>query len=922
MAGSSTSIDVAFFSYAKGKSSLSPQKLTDYLQKATEYCHLKQPLLGMIDIKAVHHVQKTVSEGKLLRIQFGKDAQKIRDVTQLYYAFVKSYREQKAVVSAGEAIISKTNNSRKNHQLFVDLQRSQSYGFTKPILFTYHGAEHVVTSWSSLFVEVCGLLFNDYREQFVKIVNGDLPGYHALIFSDEKNKNKLRSAKSFASGYYVETNLSATTLVSRICSLCKLFGVPENDLQIAYQIKKEPQKEHSKPTTTQKKHVEIMETPSIDAFKRFLLEKQLLAERTADNYCKALHAIEDYIQKNNLEYHVFSCTADTMQRVIDDLTSQSDFDIMDKARHRQFLAAMKQYLMFLRGECKTKPDFVQSRKRTIREAVVRVLSLENRPLTVPEILQRIQEQDLYAFNSQNPQLMVYDAIRKSCLGMKTRDHTKDDTFIKVETGEKLPRFFLLNDIRANNKDSDAQKHKENLHNRILQVAAETFPNGIRPASIIDLNKLKRSFANRFQEDIPDGTDIATILKDNGLQNGEKVYILSDVQKQRLKDLILQIFADGHRVIYYSEVLNHHSDLLEACHLFEASLMKVSFGSLLPQTICKEELILADRDANEIEEITRAFGEELVLTFTQVKARCPYLTLSAIKSALSRSSRFVWSSIETYAQTDLIQLDPVEVNLIHKDVIPQIQKDGYYSLARLPMEESCALNPGISVSAVRDTIFIRHLAEKCDRSGLIATPKGTHATSAQLLEGWCKGQEQLTLDELEAYERELTGHHAVLGISAACHSMVRIDQDHFVCDAMIDFDVDAVDRAISLFGAERIIPITAITSFTSFPDVPGYTWNLYLVESFLRRFSKRFTIDGGPAKMSFVGGICPASMHFDCYEDRLAQAVVQDNVPLTEDCVGRYLTQNKYILRRSDTVRKVLKKALFLIDQRGDSNVRL
>ena len=95
----------------------------------------------------------------------------------------------------------------------------------------------------------------------------------------------------------------------------------------------------------------------------------------------------------------------------------------------------------------------------------------------------------------------------------------------------------------------------------------------------------------------------------------------------------------------------------------------------------------------------------------------------------------------------------------------------------------------------------------------------------------------------------------------------------------------------------MIPITAITSFHSFPEVEGHSWNLYLVESFLRRFSLEYRIMGGPAQISYVGGIFPRSTSFAQYEDLLAAAVVQDAVPLNIEAIGQYLTGKKYILRR-------------------------
>ena len=92
--GKTMSVEDAFFVYAKECTGLPPRMLSEYLQKAADYCHLKQPLLGMTDANAVRKVHQKVAEGKLLRFRFGKETQAIRNVTQLYYTFVKSYHEK------------------------------------------------------------------------------------------------------------------------------------------------------------------------------------------------------------------------------------------------------------------------------------------------------------------------------------------------------------------------------------------------------------------------------------------------------------------------------------------------------------------------------------------------------------------------------------------------------------------------------------------------------------------------------------------------------------------------------------------------------------------------------------------------------------------------------------------------------------
>ena len=272
MTGESMTVQDAFFSYAKGKIGLPTKMLLDYLQKASDYCHLKQPLLGMTDVIAVRKIQQKVAEGKLLRFRFGKDTQTIRNVTQLYYNFVKSYREMKEQPVVPEEILPQTppiesessaiepvdvtsGHAAKNQVLGstphimeftsssgeeklsieyeVDFTKDSTFLFTKPNFYIYKSQRHDVKSWNRLYVEVCGLLFTDHQTAFMGIINGDIPGYNSLSFADEQNYRRMREPKSFAPGYYLESNLDATSIVRKLRGLHQLFDIGDN-LQIFY----------------------------------------------------------------------------------------------------------------------------------------------------------------------------------------------------------------------------------------------------------------------------------------------------------------------------------------------------------------------------------------------------------------------------------------------------------------------------------------------------------------------------------------------------------------------------------------------------------------------------------------------------------------------------------------------------------------
>lgn len=281
MSGTPTSIQDAFFAYAKGKIGFPPKMLSDYLQKASAFCDLKQPLLGMTDVVAVRNIQQKVAEGKLLRFRYGKDAQAIRNVTQLYYNFVKSFHKAKVQPVVLEQALSSgitvdlastvTENSanaqaesdnylptiltaesveesteehtgepestdaeeQPSDELWVDFTKGSSYLFTKPNYYVYNGERHDVKSWNRLYVEVCGLLFEDHRSAFMEIMNGDIPGFNTLAFADAHHYERMRVPKPFAPGYYLESNLDATSILRKLCGLHHLFDVGDH-LQISY----------------------------------------------------------------------------------------------------------------------------------------------------------------------------------------------------------------------------------------------------------------------------------------------------------------------------------------------------------------------------------------------------------------------------------------------------------------------------------------------------------------------------------------------------------------------------------------------------------------------------------------------------------------------------------------------------------------
>lgn len=457
-----------------------------------------------------------------------------------------------------------------------------------------------------------------------------------------------------------------------------------------------------------------------------------------------------------------------------------------------------------------------------------------------------------------------------------------------------------------------------IESSVLDVIARYFPNGIQPDSIIDKKKLFRLYKEEKGVDMPDVFDLKTLINSCGITAGKKVYVLSEEYKASICTTINELFSAGNNVLFYNLLLK--LPVFEECHIYEASTLKTVVCALLPNAVYEKYYMCSSADTSVLQEIVDAYGDEVKLTYAQIQNRKPYMDFDFIKRELSFSDQFAWDENETYAQVRLIKLADADVQEIRNKFLPEVEGKGFATMHHLPLSDSCALNPGVSYYAVREAMYLRHMSEKYSRNGLIVTRYGEKRTSYQILCEYCHSLEKATLGEINQYGQALLGNQPTTIVSAAIYNMIRIDRTTFVNEDSIVFDAGAIDRAVEQFVGTKVIPLINITSFTAFPEVEGYSWNLYMLDCYLRRFSKKFTMIGDPAQTNIVGAVGPKDLQFENYTEAMAYAVVQDGIEISESSISEYLSKNHYILRRGPIIRRVFESAMKLSEQRSTGNV--
>lgn len=448
-----------------------------------------------------------------------------------------------------------------------------------------------------------------------------------------------------------------------------------------------------------------------------------------------------------------------------------------------------------------------------------------------------------------------------------------------------------------------------VRSTVIEILNQRFSNGIRPNSIIDLNKLKKYYAEVTGKSLSEEAfDIPSTLEDIGIRHGDKVYVFSTKCKQELVELFRRLQAEGNRIFYYDEFYDAHADILQGMNLFLPELLKALLSEICPSLRCYSGHCKTDENSTVESEILRSFDTAVSLSYDQLKARLPYVPISKIRHVLACDSDFIHVTTGVYTHISNIEFDKAECGQVCSIIKNDVSTNGFASLASVRCPESLELNPELSEAAIKSGVFQVCLAKDFEKQGNIITNKGRALNSATVFESFCRSNTSLTLDELCDCEKEITGYVNNQSLAAAYRSMIRINRDTFVSDSEIQFDVAATDCALDRFVHGDVIPLRGVTSFMSFPYVSGFPWNSFMLESYCRRFSERFEFQCLTVNSLNIGAIFKKTVSFASYAEVLASAVANELIDLTPKEVGDYLVERGYIARRTNFVADVVEQA--------------
>lgn len=446
---------------------------------------------------------------------------------------------------------------------------------------------------------------------------------------------------------------------------------------------------------------------------------------------------------------------------------------------------------------------------------------------------------------------------------------------------------------------------QNVAERIAEIVRDNFPNGIRD-DFIDANRVLRIYAAEYADEKISPNYVVEVIRANGIEIGGRFHFISEEDAERIL-LAFDAFFGKHSIVYYSAVYEKHADFFSRLHIFSADFLKKFLQRIDVRRFYFDEFCSVSKMTRLDREVSKVFmAKDGSLSLEALQENLPYVPAEKISAVLSDTKKFLPTSAGKYLPFSKVKFNFDEITAAKEQIFSSIDAKGYAAPEDYSLSSNFALNPEVAEKVLSKVIYEKFFAvdftkhdDKFFRKGHVVK-KRQRGDSTQDLRNFVVAQEELSADELLAAAKNFKLVPSV-ALSVAYETMIRVTKNLFIKDKLITFDIAAIDEALTPFVQGRIIPLRAVTSFTGFAPVEGYSWNLFLLESFLRKYSRKYTYDAPAANSANIGAIYPKSMKFEGYRELQASAVVQDEIPLEKSAVEEFLIGQGYRKNRIDKV---------------------
>ena len=199
-----------------------------------------------------------------------------------------------------------------------------------------------------------------------------------------------------------------------------------------------------------------------------------------------------------------------------------------------------------------------------------------------------------------------------------------------------------------------------------------------------------------------------------------------------------------------------------------------------------------------------------------------------------------------------------------------------------------------------------MRESFSFNGPVITRIGQNIAVKDVYAEFARSHETLQYDELKQLSADMN-----IGIywETVLSEMVRINENEFIRNDLIPFDVEEIDDILDTMCPEKYAPLKDVGLFLHFPNI-GYRWNSFILESYLYSHSRRFKLlHASFASTDVYGAMVRADSGINDYRELVADVLSHSNALNSEKAALEYLTDCGYQKRKAlSGMNQLLKEA--------------
>lgn len=699
-----------------------------------------------------------------------------------------------------------------------------------------------------------------------------------------------------------------------------------------------------------------------DGFFNYLRYGAQLAEGTCKGYVSAIRTAEEFsIQKGIEPHQIFEAELATAETVVQILMANSDFVEFDRRHQHYFRAALAKLTAYIQSRMGSRNEQGQDRQESkanqifgSAQAIVTEDGFFNYMLNVKRMAKNtctssvsaVRTSQKHAFQRGLSPWKIFDADSSTAITV-VQALMQDKSFIALNRTqnnrfiialEKLKDYIgaELSDDKGTpppaaepKKDNESTSMPTFDKERYIKVLMQRYRNGMMFDSI-DYDNFRDTYEMLFDEtlDVEDAV-LEKQLRSCGVVYMDRLFpaegIIDNQTREKLYQYIESSFSSGKQVLYYKAIFADLASDFASCYVLrDADMLRVylEFTAepgqyfFFEDYMAKERFVKIDHNA---EIADRLLTEGKPMKVDDLCAALSHIPSDQIRRIITTDKQFVWNAKGEYFHRDIFEVTDEELEKIAGIIDNYIAENGYAIWTDIWLDIQAQMpaflenNLYLSSYGVRE-ILARRLSRRFSFNAAVISLPQDNLQMWKVYQLFAKHHSTFTADELYNLSKEL---NSVIYFESIFEVSVRVSHDLFISKKQISIDVDAVDKAIESFMSKDYIRIQEIDSFLTFPYV-GFEWNVYLLESFLLSYSKRFILlNNGTALNNVAGAIVKRDSAIKEFVDVCAAVLADSSVSLKKNEALDYLVEANMITRRSYRyIEEALRKAAQIRGAKG------